>query len=1073
MTTTTDSRRMVVETLDRTLFVEAGAGSGKTSFLVNRFIALVESGVSADRIAAITYTTKAANELVERIRSGLAQRAREGSVACRDGLSLLDRSAICTVHSFAQRILTEHPIEARLPPNVTVIEDIAATVAFEARWEEYVDRLLTDPQMERPVRLLLASGGTLDKLHGVAVEFNQNWDLVTERAVLPTLVIPPLDVSHILADLAEVIAMAEQCTSTSDKLLAHILGPVTEFEHFLRRAVDDDRKLEQLTGAKLKCRFGQKNNWPDIEVAAVRDRLLALHTECALLAKRFQEAALQAIASALAEFTRDGAERRRAAGELEFHDLLVFARAVLRDPVYGPGVRAALAARYQCLLIDEFQDTDPIQVELAVLIASDDPDAGTKDWRTVVPRPGQLFFVGDPKQAIYRFRRADIATFLDTRDRVVGDAETLDRNYRTSEKILNWVNATFGQLIQEAPGSQPEYTPLFAERSDPAVGPAVSFIGREHEGKPRAAELMNAEARDVAGVIRQAVEDQWVVSERQRDGSERWRPTRWSDVAILLPGRGSLSELQPALEAAEIPYRVEASSLVYETREVRELMLIIRAIDDPTDSLSVVAALRTPAFACGDDDLLIWRRRYGGSWDYLNPFPDDAPLDHPAAVGLGRLRLLNEQRTWKSPSEILEMVLRQGRFFELGAGVRRPRDLWRRLRFVLDQCRAWEEAGGVTLRQYLRWIAGQSAKGQRAKETVLPETDDDAVRILTIHSAKGLEFPVVVVSGLTAAMVRPPRGVQVRFPDTAGWAIQLRKDIATADFEDTVAIEEQRERDERIRLLYVATTRARDHLVVSVHRKADDGTAVTSTEVLYEAGWDPDLVELLEFPDLGRPRNPGPERQPGQAVPELPTLEDWQAQHQSVLAAAARPIAVSATGLAAEERDPGEVEQSPRGRTLGDGAAIGSAVHAVLQSIDLGTGEGLSEICASAAAAEGLGGRTDLVEALCRSALGSDVIQRAARCRHFREVYVGVPDSDRVLEGFIDLLYEDGDGVAIVDYKTDSWKDASELDAKVERYRSQMLAYVRAVRESVGRDVVSATLLFLGKSGAVARQVGV
>ncbi|MDQ1249892.1 MAG: ATP-dependent helicase/nuclease subunit, partial [Actinomycetota bacterium] len=201
--------------------------------------------------------------------------------------------------------------------------------------------------------------------------------------------------------------------------------------------------------------------------------------------------------------------------------------------------------------------------------------------------------------------------------------------------------------------------------------------------------------------------------------------------------------------------------------------------------------------------------------------------------------------------------------------------------------------------------------------------------------------------------------------------------------------------------------------------------------------------------------------------------EDWQAQHQSVLAAAARPIAVSATGLAAEERDPGEVEQSPRGRTLGDGAAIGSAVHAVLQSIDLGTGEGLSEICASAAAAEGLGGRTDLVEALCRSALGSDVIQRAARCRHFREVYVGVPDSDRVLEGFIDLLYEDGDGVAIVDYKTDSWKDASELDAKVERYRSQMLAYVRAVRESVGRDVVSATLLFLGKSGAVARQVGV
>jgi len=1071
VTPTPDSRRTVIEALDRTLFVEAGAGSGKTSCLVNRFIALVESGVPADRIAAITFTIKAANELVERIRAGLAERAREGSVACRAGLSLLDRSAICTVHSFAQRILTEHPIEAGLPPNIGVIDDIAASVAFEARWDDYIDRLLSDPDMERPVRLLLASGGTVDKLHGVAVAFNANWDLVTERAGRPTPAIPPLDVTDILAELAEIMELAEECTSESDKLFTHITGPVAEFEHYLRHAVDDDRKLERLTGAKLKCGRGQKGNWPDTDVAVIRERLTDLNTACASLATRFQAAALQAIAASLADFTRDGAARRRASGELEFHDLLVFARAVLRDRVHGPSVRAALAARYQCLLIDEFQDTDPIQVELAVLIASDDPEAGTKDWRTIVPRPGHLFFVGDPKQAIYRFRRADIATFLDTRDQVVGTAETLDYNYRTSKTILDWVNATFGELIQQAPGSQPEYTPLIADRKDPEVGPAVAFIGREHEGKPRSAELMNAEAGDVAGAIRQAVDDGWLVSERQPDRSERWRPARWSDVAILLPGRSSLSELQPALESAAIPYRVEASSLVYETREVRELMLIIRAIDDPTDSLAVVAALRTPAFACGDNDLLIWKRRYRGSWDYLNPAPDDAPLEHPVAAGLGRLRLLHEQRSWTSPSEILEMVLRQGRFFELGASVRRPRDLWRRLRYVLDQCRAWEEAGGVTLRQYLRWVAGQAEKGNRAKETVLPETDDDAVRILTIHSAKGLEFPVVVVSGLTSAMVRPPRGVQVRFPDSHGWAIRLNKDLTTQEYEDTVEVEEQRDRDERIRLLYVATTRARDHLVVSVHRKETDGTTVTSAEVLYEAGWHPDLVEQLEIGDYERPRDPAPGSGSRQPDFELPTLRDWQRAHDAVLAAAARPIAVSATGLAAEERDPGDVDPLPRGRTAGDGAAIGSAVHAVLQSIDLVTGVGLTEACARAAASEGVGGRADLVEALCRSALDSDVIRRAAQCRHFREVYVGVPDGDRVLEGFIDLLYEDGDGVAIVDYKTDSWKHVADLDAKVEHYQGQMRAYARAVNESVGREVTSATLLFLGRDHSVAKSV--
>ena len=146
-------------------------------------------------------------------------------------------------------------------------------------------------------------------------------------------------------------------------------------------------------------------------------------------------------------------------------------------------------------------------------------------------------------------------------------------------------------------------------------------------------------------------------------------------------------------------------------------------------------------------------------------------------------------------------------------------------------------------------------------------------------------------------------------------------------------------------------------------------------------------------------------------------------------------------------------------------------MHAVLQSIDLGTGVGLAEACARAAASEGVGGRADLVEALCRSALDADVIRRAAQCRHFREVYVGVPDGDRVLEGFIDLLYEDGDGVAIVDYKTDSWKNVADLDAKVEHYQGQMRAYARAVNESVGREVTSATLLFLGRDHSVAKSV--
>lgn len=1088
-----EARRAVAQDLDDTLFVEAGAGTGKTSCLVGRFVALVESGVAADHIAAITFTEKAAAELADRVRGRLEQRASQGSVFCSAALTVLDRSAIGTLHSFAQRILTEHPIEARLPPRFTVIDEIASQVAFDERWDAFVDELLANPSMEQPVRLLLATGGKVDQLRDVAVAFDSNWDLVADRAGTQPPPIPPVDVSALLETLTEVAILADHCTSTADKLFIHLTGTVQEFARQLRGAVDDDSRLELLSGAKLTHNRGNKSNWVSVGIDVVKGRLADLQVECETVRRRVQEAVLQVLASSVADFTVRGADMRRAAGELEFHDLLVLARSVLRDSSQGPAVRTALAARYQRLLLDEFQDTDPIQVELAALIASTDPTAGQKDWWTVATEPGRLFFVGDPKQSIYRFRRADIATFLTTRDALVGTVEALTQNFRTVRPIIDWVNTTFGSLIQEAPGSQPAYLPLVPVRAAPPVGPPVAFIGAEHDGKLKADALRQAEAVDVARLIRRAVQEQWSVAERTPDGQDLWRPTRWSDIAVLLPARTSLPFLERALEAAEIPYRAETSALVYGTREVRELMLIARAVDDPTDSLSVVAALRTPGFACGDDDLFTWKRRYGGRWDYLVNAPDDVPLDHSVALGLSSLRELHEQRRWKSPSQVLDIILRERRLFELGMAQRRPRDLWRRLRFILDQCRAWEEAGGKTLRQYLRWVEGLSAEGSRVIETVLPESDDDAVRILTIHGAKGLEFPIVVMSGLTTEMRPRSRGVQVRFPRTEGWAIKLAKGLSTNDFEENTPIDEQMDHAERLRLLYVATTRACDHLVVSVHRKSGNRTTQTSAEVLYEAGWNPDRVELLDLgSDFYRPEEP-PDGLTDRRTPQLPTLEEWRRYHDESLKAASKPLAVSATYLASQEaarqalsedsplsavddpglaKDPRDIDLPPwqKGRY---GSAIGRAVHGVLQTIDLDTGDGLVELCAVQAAAEGVFGRERLIEALCRSALDSEIVRRAAECTYWREVYVGVPFGDAVLEGYIDLLFEENRGLVIVDYKTDAWRGEDELNAKVDRYQLQLQAYTRAVREAVGRDVSGACLLFLSKAGAVTRAVDV
>ncbi len=945
-------REAVRTRLDETMFVEAGAGSGKTTCLVERFVALVESGVEADRIAAITFTGKAAGELADRIRNELQKRSAT-SARCRAALPALDRAAIGTLHAFAHRLLNEHPIEAGLPPLVKVLDEIASQLAFELRWEAFEDRIIEDPQLERPLRLLLAAGGRVDHLHRVAVQFGENWDLVEERAGATVAEVPPLELDYLLREIDAVVAMGGQCRDGGRPTS----GPPRRAGRLGVGAADRGRRRQPARAAGPGTELCEFPGPAGQAIGPTSTGYEAGSGTWSRSGTRFVTGSSRRASSASPgnwrDFTVAAAEERRRAGELEFHDLLVLARSLLRDPVHGMEVRAAAADRYQRLLLDEFQDTDPIQVELAVLIASKDPDAGSRPWWEVEIERGRLFFVGDPKQSIYRFRRADIAMFLRARNTLGGGVERLTANFRTTEPILQWVNRTFEQLIREEPESQPEYVALDPVRGAAPTGPAVLFIGgAAHPRQWRADDLREAEAADVAAAIRHAIEDRWAV---QDDKTGDWRPAGWNDVAVLLPARTSLRALERALEGDGIPYRAETSSLVYGTGEIRDLLMVARAVEDPTDSLAVVSALRTAAFGCGDDDLYVWRHTHGGGWDHQRPLAPSAPAGHIVAQGLSWLGDLHRERLWLSPSQILERIVRERRLMEQALLHDRPRDLWRRLRFVVDQCRAWEEAGGTTLREYLAWVQLQSAEGARVIETVLPETDDEAVRILTIHGAKGLEFPIAVLSGMTTQLNRRWAGVQVLFPPGQGWALRLKKGLETVEFSEQLPIEEQMDHHERLRLLYVAATRARDHLIVSVHRKDGPPSAagLTAAQLFYKHGRDPGVVE--EFaPAAPGSDGAGAAARPAVAVsgPDLPSFEEWERERSAAMASASRPVAVSATRLAEEAaaraaaaragarragrraKDPRDIDLPPwqKGRY---GSAIGRAVHAVLQSVDL------------------------------------------------------------------------------------------------------------------------------------------
>ena len=903
-----EARRAVRHDLGATLFVEAGAGSGKTTALVERVVALViDDQVPIREIAAITFTEKAAAELRSRLRQRFAEEAsnaeREAASAAEHALVDLDGAAISTLHAFAQRILGEHPVEAGLPPGVEVLDEISSSVAFDQWWADTVDEMLDDPTLERTILLGDAVGITPARLRDVASALHDNWDLVAARLGADPPDPPPVDLDPLVDELAELTDARKGCADPDDRMVRR-LDELAALVDAVRSTSDEAERLALLdprvAPSMRVSTTGRAQNWEDggVALGELRDRIVAVGARRDEIRQEVVEACLERWATRLGREVITAAEARRRNGRLEFHDLLVLAREMLRHPEHGAEVRASLGARYRRLLLDEFQDTDPIQIELAVLVASDDPEAGRLDWSEVPVAPGRLFFVGDPKQSIYRFRRADIALFLRARSVFGAQPHRLTRNFRSTAPVIEWVNRVFGRLITPVPDSQPEYQALTSTRAA-ASGPGIVLLGeRPHPSSSDAATLRTAEARDVVGAIRAALAEGWAVD----DGAGGHRPATLGDITILMPSRTSLTALEERLDQAQIPHRAESSSLVYASAEIRDLVAVLRAIDDITDELALVTALRSPAFGCGDDDLFRYHVEHGGRWNHQGEPPSTLDPADPVVAGLRWLGDRHRERLWLTPSELIDRVVRGRRLLELGFAGGRPRDLWRRLRFVTDQARAYHDAEGGTLRDFLEWADRQAGEAARVVETVLPETDDDAVRIMTIHAAKGLEFPITIVSGMTTRARAAARGSQVVFPPEGGIGIRLDAATATPTYERYQPIDEQMGYHERLRLLYVAATRARDHLVVSVHRAerkqpAADATRLTAAELIAGAA----EGTAVRFLDADAVRAAPPAVRP--ADPIAPTdRERWAAQRAAALAVGSRPRVVAATTFRNLER---------------------------------------------------------------------------------------------------------------------------------------------------------------------------
>ena len=1091
-------RDRVTGALDATLFVEAGAGSGKTTALVRRVVNLILGGVPLGRIAAITFTEKAAAELRHKVR-----RALEAAVGgdtplgerAAQALDELDQAPIGTLHAFARRLLNEFPVEARLPPQFAVLDEVQSATAFHERFTDFLEALLDNPTSVRLVELCQYDNFGIEKgVRRMAEDFQANWDLVDERvSAAPP---PPADTAslqRVLAGLCTAVASFQPPPGDTQEKVCRAFAERSRLLSGTLPLGELLRLLARLAEAKAA---GNAADWKRHHRA---DDVLPAYKAAVAAAAAAAKDAIQLVneerrltlGALLRELTLSSVQLRQLDGELEFHDLLVLARRLV---VTDAGVRAQLHERYTHLLLDEFQDTDPIQLELAVRITADpvsQSGAGASaDWRTLRPLPGRLTVVGDPKQSIYRFRRADIAQFLQAREQIGAERATLSANFRSAAPVIEWVNHTMGNLIRPEPEVQPAYEPLVAARTAGHSHGSVTVLGADaHPDLPRAAAevLREREAADVAAAVVQALAEGWPV---WRDGE--LHPCRPGDITILLPSRLSLPPLQVALTARDVPYRAENSSLVYAAPEVRALMLALRAADDPTDELAIVSALRTPLFGCSDRDLYEWKVTHGRRWQWvhLTALPT-ALQSHPVAIGLACLGEVAARVRYSTPSQLLGWLVRERCVMELALAQRDSRDVWRRVRFVIDQARAWSEAGGHGVRRYLLWTRLQGDEGRFVAETVLPETDHDVVRIMTIHAAKGLEFPLTIVSGLTAKS-QVTRGRRVVWPP-ATWALS---DPTDPTYQQFAPIDEQMSEAERRRLLYVACTRAMDHLVVSLHRdEKPNSSAAHELAVACEGAAHRVFTQTeCELPAAAT------------VADELPWADEatWDATRTADLARAARPAALSATTLSAllsapapaptpdelvhdevlhdevlhdevlddEVLDDGGLRKDAvdldlppwqRGRY---GTAVGRAVHAVLQFADLRTGRNIAGLAAAQAAAEGVLGLERTIERLARSALQAPAVAEGIEGPHWRELFVATELAGTVVEGYIDLLVRHPTrGLLVVDYKTDQIADGPQRAQRLGRYGVQLAAYALALEALLGEPITAGVLVMCRTSG--------
>ncbi len=1134
------ARDAIRDSLDETLVVEAAAGTGKTTALVGRILSLLRTGSARlSSIVAVTFTEKAAAEMKLRLRSEIdaARMAAEPSRRARFDLALseLEVAHIGTIHSFCAQLLRERPVEARVDPRFVTADESGQEALFDEAFDRWFARVLSAPP-PGVARVLRKRGRERDgggprtilRSAGLALIGQRDFDGAWER--------PPFareaELDAAFAELQAVGAYYERAYDREAWLAQNLreihrtCAEIARREEASAAARDYDGIEEELR------RLSKERTWK--YVGGGRQYGEGLAKQAVINARDAARAALEGVLARaeadlaaclhaeLQELVADYAALKDASGSLDFLDLLV----VARDLVAGDrAAREALQRKYTHILVDEFQDTDPLQAEILLLLAADDPSES--DHARCHASPGKLFVVGDPKQSIYRFRRADVTLYERVKQRLVaGGARVvqLSTSFRSAPSLQRAVNAAFErQMRGSSDGSQAGYVALQPFRDEITTQPTLIALP-----VPRPYSVNSGK---VTGYwIEQSIPDAvgafvhwlttasgWTIRDKLTGAAT---PVLARHVCLLFKRFVSAGEdvTRPyvrALEQRRVPHVLVGGRSLYQREEIIALKNALLAVEWPDDELSVFATLKGPFFALTDDALLAHRARQGS----LHPMREAngselTELTRPVFEALSLLGRLHTARNKRPIADTLSELLEQTRAH---AGVAvwptGEQALANLLRLLGDAVR-FESAGATSFRGFVRKLERDEAVGGAAEAPVVEE-GTDGVRIMTVHKAKGLEFPVVILVDPTcpASHREPSRYVDA---ERRVWARPL---AGCAPIELSRAREAMQKHDEAeaVRLLYVAATRARDLLVVpGVGDERIEGWTSALSGALYPKPEDwrsaraapgcPAFGDdsVLERPDKAE-RNRNASVRPGLHTPDvgdhdvvwwdpralaLDAGREAGLRHAKILSAddaGQRDVTASAEHAAwrsaLEDARTRGAEPSHRVRTVTAstagqpapaapvtvertsdsrqgrprGKAFGVLVHAVLASVPLDAGD---DAVACVARAEGrvLGADDEAVACATRAAIAAlahPVLREAAKNEHRRESPVSFREEDgSLVVGTLDLAYRDDGGWVVVDFKTDA-----EVDLRRAHYEAQVRAYALAVSHATGEAARCVLLL--------------